>query len=100
MQPEQEMALRGISDEGLTVSDDAEDVRRRMVLDVADKDIGHVDDLLVDRGKHCSLLTRGRRRCPRSWRTRFLIPVDGITAVDDKAVRVNQTREHVASGPR
>ncbi len=32
--------------------------------------------------------------------TKFLIPVDAITAVGDEAVHVNQTREHVASGPR
>jgi hypothetical protein len=32
--------------------------------------------------------------------TKFLIPVDAITNIDDKAVHVDQTRDHVASGPR
>ncbi len=101
MQPEQTVDLRGISDEGLTVSDDAEDVRGRKVLDVADRDIGNVDDLLVDHGKH---IVRFLRVAAGGFlglgETKFLIPVDAITAVDDESVHVNQTREHVASGPR
>jgi sporulation protein YlmC with PRC-barrel domain len=36
----------------LTVTDPAEDVRGRQVLDIAGEHIGHVYDLLVEHGKH------------------------------------------------
>jgi sporulation protein YlmC with PRC-barrel domain len=72
-QTDHSASLRSMSDDKLQTSDPAEDVRGRRVLDNTDKDIGDVDDLLVDDREH---------------------------KVDDKSVHVDQTREHVASGPR
>jgi|SRR5579859_1617604 len=101
MHMEETASLREIGAEGLTVSDPAEDVRGRKVLDTADEHIGDVDDLLVEHGKH---IVRFLRVATGGFlglgETKFLIPVDAITSIDDEAVHVNQTREHVASGPR
>jgi uncharacterized protein YrrD len=101
MHMEETASLREIGAEGLAVTDPAEDVRGRKVLDTAGEHIGDVDDLLVDHGKH---IVRFLRVAAGGFlglgETKFLIPVDAITSIDDEAVHVNRTREHVASGPR
>jgi sporulation protein YlmC with PRC-barrel domain len=94
-------SLRTIGDDGLTTTDPAEDVRGRRVLDNTGKDIGDVDDLLVDDREHkVRFLRVAAGGFLGLGETKFLIPVDAITDVDDKAVHVDQTRDHVASGPR
>jgi hypothetical protein len=45
-------SLRSIGDDGLTTTDPADDVRGRRVLDNTGKNIGDVDDLLVDDREH------------------------------------------------
>ncbi len=89
-------SLLSIGDEKLMVNDPAEDVRGRKVLDKAGEEIGEVDDrehkvrfLRVAAGGFLGL-----------GETKFLVPVDAITRVEAKAVHVDQTRDHVASGPR
>jgi sporulation protein YlmC with PRC-barrel domain len=92
-------SLRSIGDDRLTTSDPAEDVRGRTVLDNTGKDIGNVDDLLVDDREHkVRFLRVAAGGFLGLGETKFLIPVDAITKVDDKAVHVDQTREHVVTG--
>jgi sporulation protein YlmC with PRC-barrel domain len=100
-QTDHSASLRSISDDKLETGDPAEDVRGRNVLDNTGKDIGNVDDLLIDDREHkvrfLRVATGG------FWglgETKFLIPVDAIAKVDDETVQVDQTREHVASGPQ
>jgi len=60
-----------------------------------------VDDLLVDDGEHkVRFLRVAAGGFLGLGEAKFLIPVDAITKVDDKAVHVDQTRDHVAGGPR
>jgi sporulation protein YlmC with PRC-barrel domain len=100
-QTDHSASLRSISDDKLETSDPAEDVRGRTVVDKAGEDIGHVDDLLVDDREHkVRLLRVAAGGFLGLGETKFLIPVDAITKVDDKTVHVDQTREHVAGGPR
>lgn len=93
--------LRGLDKEGLTVADIAADVRGYRVLDNAGCDIGDVDDLIVEDGKH---IVRFLRVAAGGFlglgETKFLIPVDAITSIDDSTVRVDRTKDHVASAPR
>ena len=100
-QMDQSASLRSISDDKLETSDPAEDVRGRRVVDKTGEDIGHVDDLLVDDREH---KVRFFRVAAGGFlglgEAKFLIPVDAITKIDDKTVHVDQTRDHVASGPR
>ena len=100
-QTDHSASLRSISDDKLETSDPAEDVRGRKVVDKVGEDIGHVDDLFVDDREHkVRLLRVAAGGFLGLGETKFLIPVDAITKVDDKTVHVDQTREHVASGPR
>jgi sporulation protein YlmC with PRC-barrel domain len=94
-------SLRTIGDDNLETSNPAEDVRGRKVVDRAGEDIGHVEDLLVDDREHkVRFLRVAAGGFLGLGEAKFLIPVDAITKVDDKTVHVDQTRDHVASGPR
>ncbi len=94
-------SIHSIGDDKLMTTDPAADVRGRRVLDKADADIGHVDDLLVDDREHkVRFLRVAAGGFLGLGETKFLIPVHAITTLDDKVVHVDQTRDHVASGPR
>lgn len=97
--------LLGLSKEGLTVADCAEDVRGYRVSDKDGNDIGEVDELLVEDGKHVVRFLRVAAGGFLGFgEAKFLIPVDAIVSIDkspdNMTVHVNRTREHVASGPR
>jgi sporulation protein YlmC with PRC-barrel domain len=92
--------LYSLNDEAYTVKDPAEDVRNYTVVDRNGEEIGAVDDLLVDGGerrvrflqvKEGGFLGIGGRR--------FLVPVDAVTRIGDDTVHIDQTGEHVGSGP-
>jgi sporulation protein YlmC with PRC-barrel domain len=92
-------SLRSIGDDRLQATDPAEDVRGRTVRDNTGNDIGDVDDLLVDDREHkVRFLRVAAGGFLGLGETKFLIPVDAITKVDDKAVHVDQTRDHVVTG--
>ncbi len=96
--------LLGLSKEGLTVADRAEDVRGYRVSDKDGHDIGEVDELIVEDGKH---IVRFLRVAAGGFlglgAAKFLIPVDAITSIDNSpdntTVHIDRTHEHVASGP-
>lgn len=94
-------ALYRLSDSDLTLSSTAEDVRGRKVLDAAGEEVGEVDDLLVDEGER---KVRYLRVASGGFlgigETKFLIPVDAVTRVTDRAVHIDQARDRVAGAPR
>lgn len=97
----QTASLLSIGDEKLVITDPAEDVRGRKILDKLGEEIGEVDDLLVDDREHkVRFLRVAAGGFLGLGETKFLVPVDAITKVEPKAVHVDQTRDHVAKGPR
>ena len=94
-------SLHTIGDDNLTTTEPGADVRDRRVVDKVGEDIGHVDDLLVDDREHkVRFLSVAAGGFLGLGEAKFLIPVDAITSIDDKAVHVDQTRDHTARGPR
>jgi sporulation protein YlmC with PRC-barrel domain len=90
-----------LSDSQLTVADPAEDVRGRKVLDKAGEEIGEVDDLLIDdRENKVRFLQVASGGFLGIGETKFLIPVEAITAVQSDAIQVDQARERIAGAPR
>ncbi|HEX5497584.1 MAG TPA: PRC-barrel domain-containing protein [Thermomicrobiales bacterium] len=89
-----------LGDTDLQLADPHEDVRNRKVVDRAGDDIGHVDALLVDQRDHKvrflqvaagGFLGLGERK--------FVIPIDAVTSVTPKDVRIDQTRQHLIGSP-
>ncbi len=93
--------LSKLSDSGQTVANPADDIRGRKVKDKDGKDLGRVDDLLIDdqerkirflRVEHGGLLGVGE--------TKSFIPIDAITRITEDEVHINHSRDHVAKAPR
>ena len=90
-----------LSDTTLAFVDSAQDIRGRKVLDRNGQELGKVDDLFVDEGEEkIRFLEISSGGFLGLGNTKFLIPVDAITSVIEDEVRIDQTREHVASAPR
>lgn len=85
----------------LTVEDPREDVRGRKVLDRDGEELGRVHGLMIDdrENKVRFLEVSGGGFLGIGDHT-VLIPVDAITKIDDEHVHVDQTRQHVAGGPK
>jgi sporulation protein YlmC with PRC-barrel domain len=93
--------LTKLSDTRLVVGGDDDDIRGRTVKDRDGKELGHVDDLLIDqplRKVRFMLVESGG--FAGLGTTKVLIPIDAITAITDIDVRINQTHQHVARAPR
>ncbi len=93
--------LSKLSDSGQTVANPADDIRGRKVKDKNGKDLGKVDDLLIDdqerkirflRVEHGGFLGVGE--------TKSFIPIDAITRITEEEVHINHSRDHVAKAPR
>jgi sporulation protein YlmC with PRC-barrel domain len=94
-------SLLKLSDSNLTVADPEEDVRGRKVLDRAGEEVGTVDDLMIDdRENKVRFLRVASGGFLGLGETKFMIPVDAITRIDDDHVYIDQTREKVAGAPR
>ncbi len=90
-----------LGDTDLTVADPAEDVRGRTVVDRHGEEVGTVDDLLIDDREHkVRFLRVAAGGFLGLGQEKFLIPVDALTRIGGDAVHIDQTREHVAGGPR
>ncbi len=90
-----------MGDSNLTVKDLAEDVRGRKVLDKEGKEIGSVDDLLIDeRESKVRFLHVESGGFLGLGQTKVLIPIDAITKITPDAVQVDHTLAHIAGGPR
>lgn len=93
--------LRRLSDTDLTVGDPGEDIRGRKVVDRSGEEVGTVDDLLIDdRENKVRFLRVASGGFLGMGETKFLVPVDAIAEIGEGAVRVDQSREHVAGAPQ
>jgi len=93
--------LSQLNDTGLTVTITDEDIRGRNVKDKDGKDIGKVEDLLIDetdRKVRFMLVESGGFL--GIGETKVFIPIDAITRITDVDVMINQTHEHVARAPK
>lgn len=82
--------LRSLSDTDLTVSTSAEDVRGRTVKDKDGKEIGKVDDLLIDESDDKIRFMRVESGGFLGiGETKVLIPIDAIAQITDIEVWIN-----------
>jgi sporulation protein YlmC with PRC-barrel domain len=83
------------------LSDPAEDLRGRTVIDADGQDIGEVEALYVDeeqrRVRFVALLTGGFLG---RGHHRYILPVEAITQIQPETVRIGTTGERVASAPK
>ncbi len=90
-----------LGDTDLTIADTDEDIRGRTVKDKDGKDIGQVDDLLIDEDDRKVRFMRVESGGFFGiGETKVFIPIDAITMITDIEVRINQSQEHVARAPR
>lgn len=95
------VTLEPLSQSDLMVGDPAEDIRDRTVHDRNGDEVGTVKDLMIDRDESKVRFMRlGAGGFLGIGEDTFLIPIDAITAIDDEGVHIDQTREHVAGGPK
>jgi sporulation protein YlmC with PRC-barrel domain len=100
MDVSESVKLVRLSDTNLTLEHAAEDVRGCKVTDVADQDIGHVDDLMIDEDhKKVRFLVVAAGGFLGIGEKKFWLPVDAVTGVNDEQVFVDTTVEHVKSAP-
>jgi sporulation protein YlmC with PRC-barrel domain len=101
MAEQQTASLHKLSDAHLTVADPAEDIRGRQVVDRHGDEVGKVDDLMIDdRERKVRFMRVASGGFLGLGETTFMIPIDAITRITDDEVRIDQTREHVAGGPK
>jgi sporulation protein YlmC with PRC-barrel domain len=93
-------ALVRLEDTDLTVADPAEDIRDRVVVDRNRDEIGEVKSLLIDeRELKVRFLEVESGGLLGLGGERRLIPVEAVVRVEDDAVQVDQTREHIHGSP-
>ena len=101
MEDERPKMLIRLSNTNLTLADPAQDVRGHHVVDKDGKDLGEVDDLIIDRVEmRVRFLEVASGDLFGFGPAKTLIPVDAVTRIDERAVYINQTRQHVAAAPR
>lgn len=92
--------LEKISDTALSPADPRMDIRGRTVIDRHGDDIGHVNDLLIDREeRRVRFLEVGAGGFLGLGERHFLVPVEAVTAVEGNRVRIDRTREHITGSP-
>jgi sporulation protein YlmC with PRC-barrel domain len=93
--------LLRLKDTGYALKDSHDDIRGRKVLDENGEEIGKVEELLVDEQEHkVRFLQVGEGGFLGIGETLVMIPVEAITSVDEHAVHINHTRDHVSKAPR
>lgn len=92
--------LRTLSESQLTVENPDEDVRGRKVFDATGKEIGTVEDLIVDDAESkVRFLRVARGGFLGIGEKRYIVPVDAIATVTDDAVHIDRSHEHAAAAP-
>lgn len=92
--------LRPLSESQLAVGDPADDVRGRKVFDAGGKEIGTVDDLIVDEAESkVRFLRVARGGFLGIGERRFVVPVDAVANVTQHAVHIDRGHEHAAAAP-
>ena len=93
--------LRSLRDTDRTISSSDQDIRGRMVKDKDGRDLGRIEDLLVDdierKVRFMEVATGGFLGFGES---KSFIPIDAITRMTPDEVYISHTREHVAGAPR
>lgn len=93
--------LTRMSDTSYRFTNSEEDIRGRKVLDRSQDEIGKVDDLFIDTGEgKIRFLEISSGGFLGLGETKFLIPVDAITSINETEVHIDQTREKIAGAPR
>lgn len=93
-------AIVRLKDEDLMLEDPRDDVRSERVIDSDGQEIGKVDALLVDEAdKRVRFLEVGSGGFLGIGKTKRLIPVDAVTAVDDD-VHVDMDRDRIGNSPQ
>lgn len=89
-----------LSDTNLALEHAAEDVRGCAVIDSDGKEIGHVDDLMVDEThKKVRFIVVGAGGFLGLGETKFWLPVDAVRSVKDSTVHIDMNAEHVKGTP-
>ncbi len=92
--------LMRLSDTGLDVADQEEDIRGRTVIDRDGEEIGAIDDLYLDPSNARVRCLHVRGGHPSGGGEReMLIPVDAIVGITEEKVYIDRTRSHVHGGP-
>jgi sporulation protein YlmC with PRC-barrel domain len=93
-------ALQRLSDTDLMLGDTEQDVRGRKVIDRFGHEIGTVSALFIDRPEQkLRMLEVSAGGFLGVGARHVLLPVDAITAIAEREVHVNQSREHVVKSP-
>jgi sporulation protein YlmC with PRC-barrel domain len=93
--------LSKLSDIGKTVDGSANDIRGRKVTDSDGKDVGKVEDLIIDdRDRKVRFLLVEHGGFLGMGDTKSFVPVDAITKITENEVFINHTRGHVGAAPR
>ncbi len=89
-----------LSEDTLTLSDPAQDIRGRNVIDRHGDAIGHVSDLFIDKNERkVRLLQVSAGGFLGLGDRHFLVPVDAVARVSQAEVHIDQTRDKVAKSP-
>ena len=94
-------ALHRLEDSNLQLADAKADIRGRKVRDVGGEEIGKVHDLLIDEDeRQVRFIEVASGGILGIGDTKFLLPVEAVTALTNDEVHINESRSHVASSPR
>lgn len=91
--------LHELGDTDQTVADPDDDVRGRVVVDRDDEEVGRVDGLLVDDGRHVRFLRVAEGGLLGFLATHYLVPVEAVVAVDPDRVRIDTQRSGMTDVP-
>jgi sporulation protein YlmC with PRC-barrel domain len=93
-------SLVKLSRSDLIIDDPGDDVRGRHVVTVDGKNIGNVDDLLIDSNERkVRFLEVGSGGFLGIGEHKSLIPVDTVARVDEDHVYIDRSLDHVAAAP-
>jgi sporulation protein YlmC with PRC-barrel domain len=94
-------ALRPLGESRFAFADPYQDVRGWVVRDSAGKDLGHLEDVLIDESAHqVRFLKIAHGRVFGFVTTHSLIPIEAVTSVADDQITVETSAEKVAGAPR
>jgi sporulation protein YlmC with PRC-barrel domain len=88
-----------VSDSGLVLDDDGQDLRGRNVIDGLGADIGKVSNLFVDVQHRKVRLLEIRTSGIPGFGRHALLPIDSVTAVAVHDIHIDQTGDRVANSP-
>ena len=90
-----------LRDSDLTVADPDEDIRGRIVRDKDGKEMGKIDDLMIDADvQKVRFLLVESGGFLGMGETAVFIPINAITMITDIDVWINQSDDHVSREPQ